>query len=390
MSDEMKYSSLVLSFFLVLFMSCSQNQEQQVDLPITPVKRVVLDSLNHPWSISFLSEEEVLISEKDGNLIKANLKNKSKVIIKGFPIDLVDSIRVKDFRDNSGIFEVLQHPNFSDNKLIYVSYAAENSDGSTTKIIKAKLEADSLINIETIFVATPYRFDLFHYGGGMVFGQDGKLYFTIGERYYNENEQPNLPVAQDLKDTRGKIHRVNDDGSIPVDNPDFGGGEPSSIYALGIRAAQGITLDEETGEIWFSEHGSIQGDELNILQKGANYGWPIKTSGNYRNADYTPPELKSLEFKEPVHYWLQTIAPTGLCIYRGPEFPSWRGDIILAGLSRGSLWRVKRDGTIPLSVEELFVNERVRSRKVATSPSGKLYMLTDEKNGKLIEIKDQP
>jgi len=110
--------------------------------------------------------------------------------------------------------------------------------------------------------------DLFHYGGGMAFGKDGKLYFTIGERYYNENEQPDLPVAQDLNDKRGKIHRLNDDGSIPKDNPDFGTGKISSIYALGIRAAQGITLDTETGALWFSEHGSVQGDELNLLQKG--------------------------------------------------------------------------------------------------------------------------
>ncbi|MGD1961655.1 MAG: PQQ-dependent sugar dehydrogenase [Fulvivirga sp.] len=377
----------VLSYFLIVFCSCNKSQRLNENIATRPIKEAVLDSLRHPWSVSFLNENEVLISEKDGNLIKANLRNKSKIPIKGFPTDLVDSIRAKDFRDNSGIFEVLQHPNFSDNKLIYISYATENSNGTTTKIIRAKLETDSLINVETIFLADPYRFDLFHYGGGMVFGKDGKLYFTIGERYYSENEQPNLPVAQNLNDKRGKIHRVNDDGSIPKDNPDLGTENISSIYAIGIRAAQGITLNEQTGEIWFSEHGSVQGDELNLLHKGANYGWPIKTTGKYRNADYTPLKLEDLEFTEPTYYWLHTVAPTGLCIYRGHEFPLWQGDIILPGLSRGSLWRIKLDGTTPISIEELFVDDRVRSRKVAQSPNGKLYMLTDEPNGKLIRIK---
>ncbi|MTI20929.1 PQQ-dependent sugar dehydrogenase [Fulvivirga sp. RKSG066] len=383
----MKKSVLVVSLFLVLFQSCKKiDQKNQVFNP-TPVKEIVLDSLRHPWSISFLSEDEVLITEKDGDLIKANLKDKSRIKIKGFPSDLVDSIRVKDFRDNSGLFEVVQHPNFKSNQLIYISYAAENSNGTTTKIIRAKLNDDSLTNIETIFVADPYRFDLFHYGGGMVFGKDSKLYFTIGERYYNENEQPTLPIAQDLDDKRGKIHRLNDDGSIPTDNPDFGNEKISSIYATGIRAAQGIALDTLTGMLWFSEHGSVQGDELNLLQKGANYGWPIKTTGKYRNSNYEPPIMENVEFTAPQHYWLQTIAPTGLCIYRGSEFPAWQGDIILAGLSRGSLWRIKLDGTTPIHVEELFVNDRVRSRKVAQSPNGKLYMLTDEPNGKLIRIK---
>ncbi len=385
--EKMKKSVLILSFLLVLIQSCKKIEQANERFDFMPKKEVVLDSLRHPWSISFLNENEVLITEKDGDLIKANLNDKSRIKIKGFPTDLVDSIRVKDFRDNSGLFEIIQHPNFKDNELIYISYTAEGTNGTTTKIIRAKLETDSLIDVETIFLADPYRFDLFHYGGGMVFGKDNKLYFTVGERYYNENEQPGLPVAQNLDDKRGKIHRLNEDGSIPKDNPDFGNGKISSIYAVGIRAAQGITLNDETGEIWFSEHGSVQGDELNLLQKGANYGWPIQTTGKYRNVDYKPPKLEDIKFTDPIHYWLQTIAPTGLCIYRGSEFPSWQGDIILAGLSRGSLWRIKLDGTTPISIEELFVNDRVRSRKVAQSPNGKLYILTDELNGKLIRIK---
>ncbi|MEL6867324.1 MAG: PQQ-dependent sugar dehydrogenase, partial [Bacteroidota bacterium] len=347
---------------------------------------VLLDSLKHPWSMAFLSETDVLITEKDGHLIRADLATGHKRIVKGFPNDLVDSIRVTDFRDNSGIFEVLKHPNFEANQWIYVSYAAENAQGTTTKIIRAKLEVDTLLDIQEIFLAKPYRFDLFHYGGGMVFGADQKLYFTIGERYYNERDQPALPVAQDLKDKRGKIHRLNDDGSIPTDNPDFGPEALPSIFAAGIRAAQGITLDKASGQIWFSEHGSLQGDELNLLVAGGNYGWPIKTSGKYRNRDFEPPSMEGIEFKDPKYTWLQTIAPTGLVFYYGKEFPNWKGDIILSGLSRGSLWRIRLEGEEVVSLEELFVNDRIRFRKVALSPQGQLFMLSDEVNGRLIRI----
>ena len=254
------------------------------------------------------------------------------------------------------------------------------------KLVRAKLESNALTELKTIFVADPFRSDLFHYGGGMTFGKDGKLYFTIGERYYNEKDQPPLPVAQDLMDKRSKIHRLNDDGSIPEDNPSFDTPAIPSIYASGIRAAQGITLHPKTGAIWFSEHGSMQGDELNLLKPGANYGWPIKTSGKYRNKDFTPPNLDEVDFTDPIHYWLQTIAPTGLVFYYGESFPNWQGDLILAGLSRGSLWRIRLEDNEVISLEELFVNDRVRSRKVAVSPSGKLFMLTDEPNGKVIEI----
>ena len=355
---------------------------------IYPEKVVILDSLRHPWSLAFLSETDVLITEKDGHLLRVNLHNLSKTVIKGAPEDLVDSIRVKDFRDNSGLFEVLLHPEFDQNHWIYLSYAAESEDGTTTKVIRAELRADSLAEVQTIFVADPYRFDLFHYGGGMTFGPDGALYLTIGERYYNEMDQPALPIAQNINDKRGKIHRLHADGSVPDDNPDFGEDAIPSLFALGIRAAQGITMNPQSGDIWFTEHGSVQGDEINLLLPGANYGWPIKTSGKYRNQAYLPPDLHVEHYTDPVHFWQQTIAPTGLTFYYGSAFPSWRGNILLAGLSQGSLWRMVLEDKKVVSVEELFINDRVRARKVMTSPDGKLFILTDEANGKLIEIRN--
>lgn len=286
-----------------------------------PEKEIVIEGLRRPWSIAFLSEDEALISEKEGDLVKVNLLNKKRTRIKGFPADMADSIDFYHPGDNTGKFEILADPDFNKNKYVYISYAAQNNQGNATKIIRAVLEQDSLQKIQTLFVATPYTFERHHYGGGMTFGPDGKLYFMIGERLFNEKNEPSLPIAQNLQDKRGKIYRINPDGSVPKDNPDYGANAIPGLYAIGIRAAQGITLNPTTGKMWFSEHGTIQGDEINILTPHANYGWPIKTTGKYRYSEYAPPAINDT-FTDPAWYWLHTVAPTGLSFYTGDEFPS--------------------------------------------------------------------
>ncbi len=354
-----------------------------------PIKEILVDSLKHPWSMAFLSEDEVLVSEKDGNLVKVNLVSKEKRIIKGFPNDLTDSIRMITGGDNSGIFEVLLDPDFSNNKQIYLSYAAKRKgEGSATKVVRAVLKIDSLTNIKTLLEAGPFTREYFHYGGGMTFGVDGKLYITMGERLFKEIDEPEIPIAQDLKDKRGKIYRINPDGSIPDDNPNFGTAAVPGVYAIGIRAAQGITVNSKTGNIWFSEHGTRQGDEVNMLKPGANYGWPIITTGSYRSKEYYPPKLEGVVFTDPIWYWQHTVAPTGLIFYTGDEFPEWKNNLLVPGLSRGSLWRFRIENKTIKSIEELFIDDRIRSRKMAQSPEGKLYMLTDEPNGKILRIKN--
>lgn len=353
-----------------------------------PQKVSIMDGLLHPWSMVFLNEDEVLVVEKDGQLLHINLKTKARKIIQGFPQDRADSIRVKDHRDNTGIFEVLLDPDFQKNHWIYISYAAQNSQGSTTKVIRAQLRNHQLKQVQALLIAQPFSSGLFHYGGGMTFGPDGYLYITIGERLYNEIDEPAFPIAQDLKDRRGKIYRLHPDGRIPRDNPDFGPEAVPGIYALGIRAAQGITVEPRSGKIWFSEHGTMQGDEINLLEAGANYGWPIVTTGGYRSKDYVPPPMEESNFSAPKWYWPHTVAPTGLCFYTGDEFPEWKNDLLVPGLSRGSLWRFRIEGESIKSAEELFVDDRVRARKVVQSPEGKIYLLTDEKNGRIIRIKN--
>ncbi|MEJ1238342.1 PQQ-dependent sugar dehydrogenase [Chryseolinea sp. T2] len=358
-----------------------------VEKPARPEKEIVLDQLKRPWSIAFISENEVLISEKEGDLIKVNLLSKERIRINGFPSDMADSIAFYHPGDNTGKFEVLLDPDFTKNKAVYISYAAKSEKGKTTKIIRAVLENNSLTKIQTLFVATPYTFERVHYGGGMTFGPDGKLYFTVGERLFNEKDEQPLPIAQNIKDKRGKIYRINPDGTIPNDNPDFGADAVPGLYAIGIRAAQGITYDPSTKKMWFSEHGTHQGDEINVLAAHANYGWPVKTTGKYRFSEYKPPVINDV-LTDPAWYWMHTVAPTGLLFYNGDEFPSWKNNLLVGGLSVGSMWRMTVDGEKITSAEELFTNDRKRLRKIVQSPEGKLYVLTDEMNGMLIRIKN--
>lgn len=394
----------ILLAVLFVFNACQKvvdNKSQpSTSRIIQPAKEVVIDQLRRPWSMAFLSDHEALVTEKDGDLLRVNLKTKTRKAIEDFPSDLADSLKIDlakypkgtypngsdgfKGRYNAGIFEVVLDPDYSKNNWIYISYVSEKNQQFATKVIRAKLENDRLVKVETILLALPYADGLFHFGGGLVFGDDGKLYITIGERLFGDSLQPEMPIAQDYLDRRGKIYRINRDGSIPDDNPDFGEDAVEGLFAAGIRAAQGLAKDPRTGDIWFSEHGTIQGDELNYLSAGANYGWPVRSTGKYRGG-YEPPELDR-EFTIPQWSWYKTIAPTGLTFYTGTEFPGWKNNLILPGLSRGNFWRLVIEDRQVISVEELFITDRHRIRKAVQSPDGQLYILTDEQDGKIIRI----
>jgi len=376
----------VLSILVVLLpikaATCAERQSDNVLIRVE-----VSNRLARPWDIAFLSSQQALVTEKEGGLQQVNLITGHKKLIQGLPDDLKTANKT-GLGDNTGLFGIVLDPDFSNQRWIYLSYAATDpaSSNTTTKIIRAKLSDGEIRDIQTLLVAYPFSNDRYHYGGGLVFGAQGKLFITIGERLFNEIDEPELPIAQDFMDRRGKIYRINSDGSIPEDNPVFEQPSVPGLFALGIRAAQGLALHPKTNAIWFSEHGTRQGDEINLLEPGANYGWPVKTSGGYRYTDYKPPLLKDRQFTTPKWTWPHTVAPTGLWFYFADEFPLWRGNLLVAGLSQGSFWRFTLSDETIIAAEELFINERIRLRNVKQAPDGKLYVLTDEANGRLLRI----
>jgi len=387
---------------LILLCSCSKQDADNKSA--IPVKEIVMSGLNHPWSMAFVNSDIAFVTEKDGDLLKVDLASKTRTIIEGFPEDLFkvfpidvskyeagllpNSVDGLSISGNCGILDVVVHPDFEENNKIYVSYVSQQEDLMALKVISATIENDTLKDIETILLPGPYVPGLWHFGGGLCIGGDF-LYITVGERLFFEASKQGLPIAQDVTDARGAVYRLNLDGSVPSDNPDFGESAVPGLYAIGIRAAQGITARPNSDDIWFSEHGTNQGDELNVLKAGANYGWPNITSGTWRSPGYQPDSLANPTYTDPVHYWQQTVAPTGLTFYTGTEFSTWNGNLIVPGLSRGSLWRMVIDGQDVVSAEELFLTDHVRSRKTVQSPDGQLYMLTDEDDGKIIRIRNK-
>ena len=393
------FAILIIGTFIFGLFSCSQKNLEYP--PSNPYREVILDSLAHPWSMVFFNDQEAFISEKDGDLLRVDLETRKRYPIKGFPEDLYSPVLInvseyparlyplsmdgKQIYGNAGILDVVLHPGFEENNRIFISYVSQIEKTFALKIISARVVEDSLIDIQTILNPGPYVPGIWHFGGGLCISGN-HLYITVGERLFFEDFKSGLPIAQDVTDARGAIYRLNLDGSIPKDNPDLGSNSVPGMYAFGIRAAQGITSRPGTDEIWFSEHGTNQGDEINLLQSGANYGWPNISTGTWRSPGYIPDSLMNPNYVDPQHFWLQTVAPTGLIFYSGSEFPAWQGNIIVAGLSRGSLWRLVLDDKTIVSAEELFLGDHIRSRKVVQGPDGQLYQLTDEDNGKLIRI----
>lgn len=344
---------------------------------------VVAAGLRHPWGMAFLDAATALVTEKDGGLWLVDLGDGRRTEVQGLPDDVANQ-RLEP-RDKSGLFDVALDPQFAVNNRVYIAYAARSgpsaSAPTTTKLVAARLERDGtprLAGVSTMFLARPYSTDRFHYGGGLLV-HGNALYLTVGERHYMERDNPPVPVAQDASDSRGKIYRFR------LDRPTA----PPARVAMGIRAAQGMAAQPGADRIWFTEHGSSGGDELNILRVGANYGWPVRTYGQYREP-WTPPPLEVEPYAPPVFYWAdRTVAPTGLTFIsdRAAAFAEWRGDLLVAGLRRGYLMRIDVEGDRVLAVDYLLEDAPVRLRNVKEGPDGQIYVLTDEPDGKIIRLK---
>ena len=320
---------------------------------------VVVADLNIPWGFTFLPDGAMLITEKSGELI--HFKNKKKTIISGLPEIYV--------RGQGGLMDVILHPNYKENNYIYFSYASSEGEdsGGNTAIARAILKGSALENFEVLYKATPNTTKGQHFGSRIVFDNDGYLFFTIGERG-NRDVNP-----QDISRDCGKIYRLHDDGSIPNDNPFVNiPNAKKAIYTYGNRNPQGMTLHPETGEIWTNEHGPRGGDEINVVKKGANYGWPVISYGiNYSGTSFT--DLTEKEgMEQPLHYWDPSIAPSGMAFINSDKYGDWNGNLLVGSLKFQYLdmCTIKNNKVVK---EERLLDGLGRVRCVEQGPDGYIY-----------------
>ncbi len=319
----------------------------------------VVDDLKIPWGMAFLPDGSLLITERSGELI--HFKNGEKTEISGVP-----AVRAKG---QGGLLDVELHPDYANNGWIYLSYSSEEGpgDGGHTAISRAKLDGDRLTNQEVLYKASPNTEKGQHFGSRIVFDNDGYLFFTIGERG-NRDENP-----QDITRDGGKVYRLHDDGKVPTDNPFVNStGAKKAIYSYGHRNPQGMILHPETGEIWVHEHGPRGGDEINVVKKGANYGWPEISYGINYNGTVLTEETSKPGMEQPLYYWVPSIAPSGFDVVSGDRYPQWQGDLLVGSLSFAYLEKLTLQGD-EVTKREKIIDGMGRVRNVVMGPDGYIY-----------------
>lgn len=335
----------------------------------------VVAGLAHPWSVAFLPDGRMLITERPGRLRLVGKDGKlDPRPIDGLPANIVE-------HGQGGLLDVAVHPKFAENGWVYLSYAARDGSGVGTEVARGKLVGDRLTEVQTLFRMQPKSSGGRHFGSRLVFDRDGYLFITLGDR----GEQDR---AQRLDDHAGKIVRLHDDGRVPADNPfaQRPGAKPE-IWSLGNRNVQGAALHPRTGALWAHEHGPQGGDEINVIRAGVNYGWPVITYGaNYGTGTKIGEGTAKPGMAQPIHYWVPSIAPSGMAFYDGERFPRWKGDVFVGALRDQILVRVKLDGEKVLKEERLLKGTFGRIRDVRAGPDGLIYLLTDESDGKLIRL----
>lgn len=357
---------LLLSFSVIT--SCAQRKKENDVAIKTSEKRgytteKIVNNLNNPWGMTWLPNGSMLITEKAGSLI--HFSNGTKTEIKNVP-------EVYN-RGQGGLLDIELHPNYSENGWIYITYASSEGDeeGGNTKLIRCKLENDSLTSIEELYKATPNTSRGQHFGSRIEFDNEGYLYFSIGERG-NRDVNP-----QDITRDGGKIYRLNDDGTIPNDNPFVNEkNAKKAIFTYGNRNPQGMAKHPTTGQIWTHEHGPKGGDEINIVKKGVNYGWPVISYGvNYSGTTFTDITSKP-GMEQPIYYWVPSIAPCGMDFVTGDRYPDWKGHLLVGSLKFNYVELVKLNGNEVVGREKI-AQDIGRVRNVKMGPNGYIYIAVE-------------
>jgi aldose sugar dehydrogenase len=338
---------------------------------------VIAKGLEHPWAVEPLPDGDLLVTEKPGRMRVVTAKGE-----KGQPIAGVPAV---DDRGQGGLLDVALSPTFASDRTIYWSYSEPRQGGNATSVARGVLSSDrkSLGQVKVIFRAMPTYDGDKHYGSRLAFGPDGMLYITLGER----SDKQMRPQAQQLDSHMGKILRINPDGSVPKDNPFVGkAGARPEIWSLGHRNVQAAAFDPE-GRLWDIEHGTNGGDELNRVEKGKNYGWPVQAYGEeYSGAPIAGAVTARDGYEQPVYYWDPVIAPSGAQFYTGDAFPAWKGSLFVGGMKDTRLVRLTLKDDRVTGEEHLLADRGQRVRDVRQGPDGSLYVVTDQGNGELWRI----
>jgi glucose/arabinose dehydrogenase len=334
----------------------------------------VADGLIQPWSIAFLPGGDMLITERPGRL---RIVRQGKLLpnaVEGVPAVLAQG--------QGGLLEVVPHPNFAANRLLYISYSKPVGEKQgTTALIRGRFENDRLTNVEQLFQSVSQGRG--HYGGKIAFDKSGHVFLSLGDRQVPPEGDLEKHPAQDNSNHHGTIVRLHDDGKVPADNPfvNTPNARPE-IWSYGHRNVQGLAIHPETGDVWANEHGPQGGDELNLIQPGRNYGWPVIGFGvNYNTglAIHSGTHRKGME--QPVHIWVPSIGISGLMIYTGDKFPQWKGNIFIAGMVGQQVGRLTMKGQQVVN-EETMAQQLGRIRDIRQGPDGFIYLVTEDRDGK--------
>lgn len=333
----------------------------------------VTGGLEHPWGLAFLPDGRALITERPGRLRLLGRDGRLSEPVGGVPPVVA--------RGQGGLLDVAVDPAFADNRTIYLSFSEGGPGGAGTAVARARLGAAGLEEVRVIFRQVPKVNGTGHFGSRLVFGRDGALFITLGDRYSYRDS------AQDLTTHLGKIVRIRRDGTPPSDNPFLTRSDAKpEIWSYGHRNVQGAALHPQTGALWTIEHGAQGGDELNQPQAGKNYGWPVITYGR----DYSGAKIgigpKGPGMEQPVHYWDPSIAPSGLLFYTGTAYPGWQGNLFTGSLKFGALVRMELSGEAIAREERLLMDLGERIRDVRQGPDGLIYLLTDAPQGRVLRL----
>ncbi|HEY1024228.1 MAG TPA: PQQ-dependent sugar dehydrogenase [Sphingobacteriaceae bacterium] len=359
-----KLSLLSLLMITVALTGLTSPAKKDPDIKAHPLFTVdtLYTRLNNPWGIAWLPDGRALVTERSGQILIFKNDKYTGQKVAGMPAVYQ--------RGQGGLMDIQLHPNYKQNGWIYIAYSKPGSGGGSTTIMRAKLNGNTLVGKQDIYQTKPLSTSGVHFGSRIVFDRKGYLYFSSGER----GTKPN---AQNLGNDMGKIHRLHDDGRIPKDNPFISkSGAKGSIWSYGHRNPQGMVYDAATDRIWAHEHGPKGGDELNLIEKGKNYGWPVVTYGIDYNGDIIS-KLKEKEgIQKPVHYWVPSIGPCGMALVTSDRYSGWKGNLLIGALALTHVSRVKLTNG-KFAGEEKLLQNIGRVRAVAQSPDGYIYVLTE-------------